>query len=115
MSSESGRINSIIIYSIIMSTFSLKPLGDRVVVKPEAVPAEASVSGIIVQTKDTARPLCGEVVAVGSGKRVPGKIQKMEVEVGDKVLFSRFGWDETIVNGQLYYIMPEAVVIAIMK
>lgn len=93
---------------------SISPLGDRVVVEP-ASREEVSASGIIIP--DTARqekPERGTVVAVGPGKFDDGVLTPMTVKVGDKVLFSKYGFDEVKVDGVEYYILSESSVLAVI-
>ena len=70
----------------------IKPLYDRVVIKPQAV-EEKTESGIYIpETAQKERPQIGEVVAVGDGKRTEsGELTKLTVKVGDKVLFPKYG------------------------
>ena len=77
----------------------LKPLGDRVIVK--GITAEEKTPGGIV-LPDTAKekPQEGEVVAVGPGKILDnGKVSAMDVKVGDRVVYSKYGGTEVKVNG----------------
>lgn len=83
---------------------TIKPLSDHVLLKP--LEAEKSKSGIVIaQTAEEKQPEQGEVIAVGPGKldekgaRVP-----MEVKVGDKVVFSKYGPDEIELDGTKYLI-----------
>ncbi len=98
-------------------TLSLKPLHDRVVVKPVEKAEQTSASGIIIPdmvSKD--RPAEGTVVAVGPGRynedgdeRIP-----MDVKVGDRVFFKK-PWDEPIkVNGIEYYVLAESEITLIV-
>ena len=92
----------------------LKPLADRVVIKPE--PAEEKTKGGII-LPDTAKekPVIGEVVAVGPGKIADdGKKITMEVKVGDKVLYGKYSGTEVTVEGEEYLIMREADIFAIV-
>ena len=96
---------------------SLKPLGDRVVVKPSEKEGEKRLaSGIIIpETVDKEKPMKGEVVAVGAGKYEDGKRTPMQVKVGDTVLFSKYGYDEVKIEGQEYYILSESSILAIIS
>jgi len=92
-------------------TFSLSPLGDRIVVKPSDNGGEKKLaSGLIIpETVDKEKLLEGEVVAVGPGKRSEdgGRIP-MEVKVGDSVMFKK-PWDEPFqLDGEKYYVMSES-------
>lgn len=85
------------------------PMGDRVLVKPETV-EEKTASGIIIP--DTARkekPETGVVVAVGRGKvGDDNEIIPMTVKVGDKVMFSKYGYDEVTIGETEYYVVSES-------
>ncbi|MBK7258138.1 MAG: co-chaperone GroES [Ignavibacteriae bacterium] len=92
----------------------LKPLADRVVIKPS--PAEEKTKGGII-LPDTAKekPVVGEVVAVGPGKVTEdGKKVAPEVKVGDKVLYGKYSGTEVTVEGEEYLIMREADIFAIV-
>ncbi len=92
----------------------MKPLADRVVIKP--APAEEKTKGGII-LPDTAKekPVVGEVVAVGPGKVTDdGKKVAPEVKVGDKVLYGKYSGTEVTVEGEEYLIMREADIFAIV-
>lgn len=92
----------------------IKPLADRVVIKP--APAEEKTKGGII-LPDTAKekPVIGEVVAVGPGKVTDdGKKVVPEVKVGDKVLYGKYSGTEVTVEGDEYLIMREADIFAIV-
>ncbi|HEC93890.1 MAG TPA: co-chaperone GroES [Candidatus Kaiserbacteria bacterium] len=95
---------------------SIKPLGDRVVVKPvNKDEMTKSVSGIIIpESANKEKPGRGTVVAVGSGKYEDGTRQPVEVSVGNTVLFSKYGYDEVKVDGEEYYILSESNILAII-
>jgi len=78
----------------------LKPLGDRVVVK--ALEAEeTSRGGIVLPDTAKERPQTGEVLAVGPGKTLDnGTLAAMEINVGDKVVYSKYGGTEVKVGGE---------------
>jgi len=94
----------------------IKPLGDRVVVKP--LEAESKTKGGIV-LPDTAKekPQEGKIVAVGKGKVLEnGSVQAPEVKVGDKVLYAKYSGNEiTTKDGEELLIMREEDVLAIIK
>ncbi len=92
----------------------MKPLADRVIIKPS--PAEEKTKGGII-LPDTAKekPVIGEVVAVGPGKRSDdGKLIAMDVKAGDKVLYGKYSGTEVTVDGQEYLIMRESDLFAIV-
>lgn len=94
----------------------IKPLGDRVVVKP--LEAEAKTKGGIVLPDSTKeKPQEGKVVAVGKGKVLDnGTTQEPEVKVGDKVLYGKYSGNEiTTKEGEELLIMREEDILAIIK
>ncbi|MDI6800265.1 MAG: co-chaperone GroES [Actinomycetota bacterium] len=93
---------------------NLKPLGDRVVVKP-GKSEEMTKSGIVIPDTAKEKPHEGEIVAVGSGKMEDGKLTPLEVKVGDKVLYSKYGGTEVKLDGEDYLIMRESDILAIVK
>ena len=93
---------------------NLKPLGDRVIVKPKA-PEEKTKGGIILPDTAQEKPMEGEIVAVGAGKIADdGKKIAMELKAGDKVLYGKYSGSEIKVDDQEYLIMREADIYAII-
>ncbi len=93
---------------------NIKPLADRVVVKP--LEAEVKKQGSII-IPDTAKekPMQGEIVAVGPGKTTEaGQKVAMEVKKGDKILYGKYSGTEVTVDGVDYLIMRESDVLAIL-
>ncbi len=94
---------------------NLKPLGDRVIVLAKE-PEEVTKGGIILPDTAKEKPVEGEIVAVGEGKIADdGKLIKMELKVGDKVLYGKYSGTEIKVNDVEYLIMRESDVYAIIK
>lgn len=93
------------------------PSGDRILVKPDSSKDEKTPSGIIIP--DSARqekPERGVVVAVGEGKRNDhGDILPMRYSVGDNVMFSKYGFDEVMLDDEEYYVISEASILGIFK
>ena len=93
---------------------TLKPLADRVVVKPSQA-EEKTKGGIIVQDTAKEKPVWGEVVAAGPGKvSDDGKLIPMEVKVGDRVLYGKYSGTEVTIDGEELLIMRESDIFAIM-
>ena len=92
----------------------LKPLGDKILVRPLEAEGKTK-SGIIVPDSAKEKPQEGEVIAVGSGKIVEGKVQPLEVKVKDKVLFSKYGGDEIKIDGEELKIISETDILAIIE
>lgn len=97
-----------------MSEIKLKPLGDRVVIKAAAA-EEKTAGGIILPDTVKEKPVEGTVVAAGPGKVADdGKAIKMEVKVGDKVLYGKYSGTEVTINGEEYLIMRESDIFGIL-
>jgi chaperonin GroES len=88
---------------------NIKPLADRVVVKPAAA-EEKTASGIIIPDSAKEKPQKGEVVAVGPGT----KDEVMEVKVGDVVLYGKYAGTELNLDGVDYLIMRQTDILAIV-
>lgn len=96
-------------------TLGVLPMGDRVLIKPEA-PEEMTSFGLIIPDSAKEKPEHGTVVAVGPGRRGDDNdLVPMGVEVGDKVMFSKYGFDEIKVGGIEYYILPESSILAVIN
>ena len=92
----------------------LKPLSDRVVVKPEEA-EEKTASGIILPDTAKEKPQLGKVVAVGKGKiSDSGNIIKMDVQVNDKVLYGKYSGTEITFEGNELLIMRESDILAVI-
>ena len=97
-----------------MSKVNLKPLGDRVIVKPMDA-AEITKGGIILPDTAKEKPIEGTIVAIGPGKVAEdGKQIKLEVKEGDKVLYGKYSGTEITVEGEEYLIMRESDIFAII-
>ena len=89
---------------------NIKPLGDRVLVKP-APAEEKTVGGIIIPDTAKEKPLQGKVVAVGEGK----KDEPMVLKAGDTVLYGKYAGTEIEYEGEKYLVMRQSDVVAILK
>lgn len=96
---------------------NIKPLGDRVLVKPLVAGEKTTKGGIIIpETTGEEKPDKGEVIAVGEGKRdEKGGLVPVQVKVGDKVIFSKYSPDEIKIDDEEYYILREENILAIIK
>jgi len=93
----------------------VRPLGDRVLVKP-LEEEEQVKGGIIIPDTAKEKPQRGEVVTVGSGKTDDtGKKIEMSVKVGDKVLYAKYGGTEVNLDDVDYLIMSESDILAIIE
>lgn len=93
---------------------NLKPLGDRLLVKP-LEQEEKTASGIILPETAKEKPQEGEVLAAGPGARKEdGERIDMEVKVGDRVLYAKYAGTEIKMDGQKYLILRESDILAIV-
>jgi chaperonin GroES len=92
---------------------SIKPLGDRVLVKPD-VAEEKTASGIIIPDTAKEKPQRGTVVAVGGGKYENGTKIDMTVKEGDKVLYGKYSGTELSLDGEDFLIMRENDILGIV-
>ena len=93
---------------------TLVPLGDRVVLK-QVEAEETTKSGIVLPGQAQEKPQQADVVAVGPGGVVEGKEVKMEVAVGDKVIYSKYSGTEVKMDGTEYIIVKQNDILAIVK
>ena len=94
--------------------FNLKPLDDRIVVKP-GEGEETTVSGLVIPDTAKEKPQEGSVVAVGPGKFEDGQRTPMDVNVGDTVVYSKYGGTEVKVKGEDYLILSARDVLAVIS
>ena len=93
---------------------NIKPLADRVVIKP-APAEEKAQGGIIIPDSAKEKPQKGEVVAVGPGKASDtGEIVAMTVKKGDVVLYGKYSGTEVTVDNEDYLIVRESDILAIV-
>ena len=92
--------------------FSLKPLDDRIVVKA-IEEEETTASGLVIPDTAKERPQQGEVIAVGPGRFEEGQRIPMDVKVGDKVIYSKYGGTEVKIDGVEHLILPARDVLAV--
>ena len=92
----------------------LKPLHDNVILEKEKV-ENKTASGIILSEKPKEQPSVAKVVAVGEGEVVDGKVVPMNVAVGDKVIFKKYGGTEVKIDDQEYLIISVKDILAIVE
>ena len=95
---------------------NLKPLEDRIVVRPGEA-EETTVSGIVIPDTAKEKPQQGEVLAVGPGKRAEntGELIPLRIAVGDTVVYSKYGGTEITVEGEDLLILTSRDVLAKVK
>lgn len=92
----------------------LRPLGDRVVLK-QLEAEETTKSGIILTTQSKEKPQEAEVVAVGPGGVVDGKEIKMEVSVGQKVIYSKYAGTDVKLEDNEYIVVRQSDILAVVE
>ncbi|MFO7153597.1 MAG: co-chaperone GroES [Caldicoprobacter oshimai] len=92
----------------------LRPLGDRVVIKALET-EETTKGGIVLPSSAKEKPQMAEVIAVGPGGMVDGKEVKMEVKVGDKVIYSKYAGTEVKLDNEEYIIVRQSDILAVVE
>ena len=93
---------------------NIKPLGDRVLI--EAIEQKEVIKGgIVIPDSAKEKPQEAEVIAVGPGGMVDGKEIKMEVKVGQKVMYSKYAGTEVKLDGEEYIIIKQNDILAIVE
>ena len=93
---------------------TMKPLGDRVVIKNMEA-EETTKGGIILTAAAKEKPLMAEVIAVGPGGVVDGKEVQMQVKVGEKVIYSKYAGTECKLEGEEYIIVRQSDILAVVE
>ena len=93
---------------------SIKPLEDRILVK--SVEAEqTTASGLVIPDTAKEKPQEGEGLAVGPGRFEDGQRLPLDIKVGDKVIYSKYGGTEVKYNGEEYLILSSRDVLAVLE
>lgn len=92
----------------------LVPLGDRVVLK-QLVAEETTKSGIVLPGQNKEKPQQAEVIAVGPGGMIDGKEIKMEVNVGDNVIYSKYAGTDVKIEDEEYIIVKQSDILAVIQ
>ncbi len=93
---------------------NVRPLQDRILVR-RVEEQEKTKGGIIIPDSAKERPLTGNVIAVGSGKREDGKLIPLDVKTGDRVLFGKYSGSEIKVEGVEHVILREDEILGIIE
>jgi chaperonin GroES len=94
---------------------SIQPLEDRIVVRP-AEAEEKTASGLLIPDSAKEKPQQGEVLAVGPGRRSDtGELIPLDINVGDTVVYSKYGGTEITIEGEDLLILAGRDVLAIVK
>lgn len=94
----------------------INPLSDHILIEPMAQEEKTKTGILLPETAEKERPEQGKVIAVGPGKKTSsGKIIPLEVRVGDRVLFTKYGPNEIKVDDKEYLIVREEDILAILE
>jgi chaperonin GroES len=93
---------------------ALRPLADRVVIEA-AEKEEKTASGIILTDSAQEKPSKGKVIAVGNGRYENGQLVKVDVQVGDSVIYGKYSGTEVKVDDKTYLIMKESEIFAVIS
>ena len=93
----------------------IRPLQDRVIVK-RVEEEDKTKGGIIIPDTAKEKPIEGKVTAVGKGKvREDGKVQRLDVKKGDKILFGKYAGTEIKIEGEEHLIMREDYILGVIE
>lgn len=99
-----------------MNTNMIKPLEDKVVVEPIVEAEKKSASGLIISTTEKEKPTEGIVVAVGTGATfADGTKMSIDLQVGDKVIYSKYSGNEVEHDGKKLVILPYRDIFAVIE
>ncbi len=93
---------------------SIKPLEDRIVVRPLDA-EQTTASGLVIPDTAKEKPQEGEVLAVGPGRYEDGNRVPVDVQVGDKVVYSKYGGTEVKYGGEEYLVLSARDVLAVIE
>jgi len=96
-------------------TNKIRPLSDRVVVEPREVETKTAGGIVIPDTADKDKPIQGTIVAVGSGKYVDGKVQPLQVKIGDRILFGKYAGTNVKLDERELLVMREEDIMGVIE
>ena len=97
------------------NTMKIRPLSDRIVVKPEELETKTKGGIYIPDTADKDKPMKGKIVAIGNGKYVDGKMQPLQVQVGDTILFGKYSGTSIKLDDMELLVMREEDVMGVLE
>jgi len=92
----------------------IKPLHDRVLVK-RVSEEETTKGGIIIPDSAKEKPMQGEIIAIGNGKTIDGKVTPLQVKSGDRILFAKYAGTEIKIDGEEHLILTEDEILGIVE
>ncbi len=101
---------------LLLLFMTLRPLGNRVIVKPDAKEEMTKAGIILPDTANTERPERGEVIAIGPGRMLDnGTREAMSIKVGDKIVFKKYSPDEVKVGNEEFLVIAETDIMAVLE
>lgn len=97
------------------SSLNVRPLYDRLVVKAQEAESKTAGGIVIPDTADKDKPMRGKVIATGNGKYIEGKIQPLQVKVGDEVLFGKYAGTNFKLADEEYLVMREEDIMGVIE
>ncbi|HEX9749695.1 MAG TPA: co-chaperone GroES [candidate division Zixibacteria bacterium] len=95
---------------------NVKPLADRVVIRPLETEQEVKKGGIIIPDTAKEKPQEGEVIEIGTGRKTEeGTLIPLEVKKGDRVLYGKYSGTEVTINHDEFLIMRESDILAVVN
>ncbi len=98
-----------------MAKQKIRPLSDRVVVEPRELETKTAGGIVIPDTADKDKPIQGTIIAVGVGRYVDGKMQPLQVKIGDKVLFGKYAGTNVKLDNSEYLVMREEDIMGVVE
>jgi len=93
----------------------IRPLSDRVVVEPQEVETKTAGGIVIPDTADKDKPVRGKIIAVGNGRYIEGKLQPLQVKVGDNVLFGKYAGTNIKLDASELLVMREEDIMGVLE
>ncbi|OGT59603.1 MAG: co-chaperone GroES [Gammaproteobacteria bacterium RIFCSPHIGHO2_12_FULL_43_28] len=97
------------------NTPNIRPLSDRIVVEPKEAESKTAGGIVIPDTADKDKPIQGTVIAIGNGKYIDGKMQPLQVKVGERVLFGKYAGTNIKLGEREYLVMREEDVMGVVE
>lgn len=94
---------------------NIRPLSDRIVVEPKETESKSAGGIVIPDTADKDKPMQGTVIAIGNGKFVDGKLQPLQVKVGDQILFGKYSGTNIKLSDKELLVMREEDVMGVLE
>jgi len=97
------------------STPSIRPLLDRIVVEPKEAETKTAGGIVLPESADKDKPMEGTVIAIGTGRYVDGKVQPLQVKIGDRILFGKYAGTNVKLTNKELLVMREEDVMGVLE